>query len=87
MTYDGGNTTGFPFYLIQSNKSSAQLADAINQSSKFAANKDFLIVINLDQNGYKVLGHCTDGDVHTLMAARRLVVPSKAWGRAPTMAV
>lgn len=65
------------FFLIQTGKNSLQLASAINLNSSFDESKDLLIVINLDQNGYKVLGKCADADVHALMQARKLVVPAK----------
>ena len=64
------------FLLLLPLTACGQIAEAINLNSKFAENKDLLIVINLDQNGYKVLGHSTDADVRTLMAARKLVVAS-----------
>ncbi len=60
------------FFLLDSTKNSAELATAINQTSKFAESKDLLIVINLNQRGYKVLGHYTDGDVDKLMTGRKL---------------
>jgi hypothetical protein len=60
------------FVLLVSDKSPADLADAIVAASKFNANKDLLLGIHLSTNrGYAIRGHCTDKDVITLLRDHR----------------
>lgn len=61
------------FFLLKSNMKSKDLAAAINNNSKFDERKDLLVVINLDQSGYCVLGKHDDDTIKTLLNARKLV--------------
>ncbi|TCN30143.1 hypothetical protein [Sinorhizobium americanum] len=58
------------FYLVESNKNSAGLAEQIDQASSFDASVDLLVCINLSQNGYKILGAYSDKDIDVLMKKR-----------------
>lgn len=59
------------FALIESGKSSEQVADSINANSKLAPGKDLLVVINLSvTQGHKAIGPIKDGDFQKLMAKR-----------------
>jgi hypothetical protein len=58
------------FFLIENASNSAGLAEAIDQNSLFDESKDLLVVINLSQKGYKVLGKNTDPDIDELMKRR-----------------
>jgi hypothetical protein len=59
------------FALIESGKSSSDVADSINNNSKLAPSKDLLVVINLSvTKGHKALGVVHDGDFQKLMAKR-----------------
>ncbi len=58
------------FILIESTKNSADVAQAIGANSKFALNKDLLLVINLSAKEYTALGQVKDGDLHVLMKRR-----------------
>jgi hypothetical protein len=58
------------FFLIESGKNSADVAAQIDANSTFDSKKDLLLVINLSQKGYKVLGHYTDKDLDVLLKKR-----------------
>ena len=58
------------FALIESNESSAQIAARIDRNSTFAHSKDLLLVVNLSQSGFTVLGEPKDQDLQRLMARR-----------------
>jgi hypothetical protein len=45
------------FFLFENPSSSQAIAGWIDQNSKFAASKDVLLVTNLSQNGYAVIGN------------------------------
>ena len=59
------------FALIESSKSSSDVADSVNNNSKLAPSKDLLVVINLSvTKGHKALGVIHDNDFQKLMAKR-----------------
>ncbi len=58
------------FFLIESGKSSAGLAESIDAASTLDGRKDLLLVINLSQRGYKPIGNVRDADLHKLMERR-----------------
>ena len=58
------------FFLIESGKNSASIADAVVLNSEFDARKDLLLVINLTEKGYTPRGVVKDGDLNALMARR-----------------
>lgn len=58
------------FYLIESSKTSSNLAESIESKSDFSAEKDLLVVINLSRNGYKFIGKLTDIDIKQIMNNR-----------------
>lgn len=59
------------FALIESGKSSADVADSIKNNSKLAPSKDLLVVINLSvTQGHKAIGKMHDSDFTKLMAKR-----------------
>lgn len=58
------------FYLIVSSKRSAEIADSIKANSDFASSKDLLVVINLSQSAYKIIGHLEDKDITSILSKR-----------------
>lgn len=62
-------TTSF-FALESDENNSSDLASSINNNSKFDPDKDLLLVTNLSQKGYKVLGQNSDPDIDVIMGLR-----------------
>jgi len=59
------------FFLIESNKSSADVADSIHANSKLDETVDLLVVINISTTkGHKAIGVIHDTDFGKLMAKR-----------------
>jgi hypothetical protein len=59
------------FFLIESNKTSADVADSINLNSSLDPSVDLLVVINISQTrGHKAIGKIHDGDFSKLMSKR-----------------
>jgi hypothetical protein len=59
------------FFVLESNEqSSSDLATAINNGSKLDTGKDTLLVVNLSQKGYRLLGVNTDPDLERILALR-----------------
>ena len=63
-------TTSF-FVLESDENSSPSLATVIDNASKLDKARDLLLVINLDQKGYKVLGVNPDSDLDKIMSLRK----------------
>lgn len=58
------------FYLIEAKKKSADLAAEIDANSKFADDRDLLVVINLTEKAHKAIGRVTDSDLEVLLKKR-----------------
>lgn len=58
------------FYIIESDLSSQELVEVIQQTSKLDQSLDLLVCINLSQKGYQILGSNPDPDIDALMEAR-----------------
>jgi hypothetical protein len=58
------------FFIISSTKNSAQVADSIDQNSLLIAAQDMLLIVNLSQKGYKIIGKYDDKDIDKLMTLR-----------------
>lgn len=58
------------FFVIESSKNSQQLAAAIEGNSSLASDRGLLLVTDLTDRGYAVIGKVNDGDLHFLMKRR-----------------
>ena len=57
-------------FVIESSKNSQQLAAAIEGNSSLASDRGLLLVTDLTDRGYAVIGKVNDGDLHFLMKRR-----------------
>jgi hypothetical protein len=58
------------FFLIESSTTASNLAAQIEENSVLSVSRDMLLVINLSQKGYKVIGNYQDLDLDWLMQRR-----------------
>lgn len=58
------------FFLLENPHTSDAIAQWIDTNSRFADNKDLLLVTNLSQKGYKAIGNVRNDCLHKLMKKR-----------------